>query len=256
MITYRKLVFIASFFGIIKRIKQVERIIMDTILSSRLTEVATFVPKGSKLLDVGSDHAYLPIALIQSGHISSAIAGEVVQGPYDSAVKNVAKYGLSDQIDVRLANGLAAFEVTDGVNTITICGMGGRLIADILEAGKEKLAQVERLILQPNNREDDLRTWLMANEFTIVAEKIMTENDKSYEILVAEHGKEVLTKTELRFGKYLLTEKSGTFVAKWVREIEKLEVALSQIPENNDSDRSALFQKIETIKEVLNGSGK
>lgn len=229
---------------------------MDTILSSRLTEVATFVPKGSKLLDVGSDHAYLPIALIQSGHISSAIAGEVVQGPYDSAVKNVAKYGLSDDIDVRLANGLAAFEVSDEVTTITICGMGGRLIADILEAGKEKLAQVERLILQPNNREDDLRTWLMENGFTIIAEKIMTENDKYYEILVAEHGKEVLTKTELRFGKQLLAEKTEIFLAKWAREIGKLEVALSQIPESNESDCSAISQKIKTIQEVLYGTSE
>ncbi len=256
MITYRKLVLIASFFGIIKRIKQVERIIMDTILSSRLTEVATFVPKGSKLLDVGSDHAYLPIALIQSGHISSAIAGEVAQGPYDSAVKNVAEYGLSDKIEVRLANGLAAFQQNDGVTTITICGMGGRLIADILEAGKEKLAQVERLILQPNNREDDLRTWLVQNHFTIVTEKIMTENRKFYEILVAEHGEEKLTTTELRFGKHLLAEKSEVFLAKWAREIGKLEVALSQIPESNNGDRSAISQKIKTIQEVLDGSGK
>lgn len=228
---------------------------MDMILSSRLRDVATFVPTGSKLLDVGSDHAYLPIALIKAGIISSAIAGEVVRGPYDSAVKNVADYGLSSQIEVRLANGLAAFEARDAVTAISICGMGGRLIADILEAGKEKLMSVERLILQPNNREDDLRHWLSENGFTIVAEKIMTENGKFYEILVAEHGWDNVTERDLRFGKYLATEKSEVFISKWQREIGKLEVALAQIPESNEHDRSAISKKIDTIKEVLYGSG-
>ena len=85
---------------------------------------------------------------------------------------------------MRLANGLAAFEPADEVTTITICGMGGRLIADILDAGKDKLTGVDRLILQPNNREDDLRIWLMENGFEIIAESIMTENGKYYEIMV------------------------------------------------------------------------
>ena len=78
--------------------------------------------------------------------------------------------------------------------------MGGRLIADILDAGKDKLKDVDRLILQPNNREDDLRIWLMKNGFTIVAEAIMTENGKYYEIIVAEAGQMNLSEREIRFG--------------------------------------------------------
>lgn len=96
---------------------------MQTVLSKRLAAVAEFVPQGARLLDVGSDHAYLPIALMEEGKIDFAIAGEVVKGPYESAVHNVAGAGLADKIVVRLADGLAAFEASDQVTTITICGV-------------------------------------------------------------------------------------------------------------------------------------
>ena len=122
------------------------------MISKRLETVASYVPQGAVLLDVGSDHAYLPIELVEKGHIKRAIAGEVVEGPYQSAVTNVESHGLTEKIQVRLANGLAAFEESDQVSVITIAGMGGRLIATILEEGLDKLANVERLILQPNNR--------------------------------------------------------------------------------------------------------
>lgn len=224
---------------------------MNIQLSQRLQDVASYVPQGAKLLDVGSDHAYLPIYLLEKGLISSAIAGEVVKGPYESAVANVSASGFSDQIEVRLANGLAAFDPSDQVTTITICGMGGRLIADILDAGKEKLAGVQRLILQANNREDDLRLWLMENGFQIVAEAIMTENGKYYEIMVAEAGQMSLDERELRFGPQLMKEQSDVFQLKWQREINKLNIALGSVPLANEADRSALMQKIQTIKEVL-----
>ncbi|MGT2932884.1 tRNA (adenine(22)-N(1))-methyltransferase [Streptococcus catagoni] len=229
---------------------------MESNLSKRLRNVASFVPKGSKLLDVGSDHAYLPIFLMEEKRIGSAIAGEVVKGPYESALKNVSQAGLQDKIQVRLANGLKAFEPSDHVDLITICGMGGRLIADILEAGKEKLQEVKRLVLQPNNREDDLRQWLMANDFTIVSETIMIENDKYYEIIVAEHGKEILSAKELRFGPFLSREKSQVFKGKWHREIDKLSYALSCVPEVKQEERSAILQKMKNIEEVLDDESK
>ena len=221
-------------------------------LSQRLKDVAIFVPKDAKLLDVGSDHAYLPIYLLEKGLIRSAIAGEVVKGPYESALTNVSASGFKDKIDVRLANGLAAFEPSDAVTTITICGMGGRLIADILDAGKDKLKGVKRLILQPNNREDDLRIWLKENNFAIVAEAIMTENGKYYEIMVAEAGQMTLSDKEVRFGPHLMKDQSQVFQLKWQREINKLEIALGSIPLANQADRAAIEDKIQTIKEVLN----
>ncbi|CEO62185.1 tRNA (adenine(22)-N(1))-methyltransferase [Streptococcus pneumoniae] len=224
------------------------------MISKRLELVASFVSQGAILLDVGSDHAYLPIELVERGQIKSAIAGEVVEGPYQSAVKNVEAHGLKEKIQVRLANGLAAFEETDQVSVITIAGMGGRLIARILEEGLGKLANVERLILQPNNREDDLRIWLQDHGFQIVAESILEEAGKFYEILVVEAGEMELSARDTRFGPFLSREISPVFVQKWQKEAEKLEFALGQIPEKNLEERQVLVDKIQAIKEVLHVS--
>ena len=224
------------------------------MISKRLELVASFVPQGAILLDVGSDHAYLPIELIERGQIESAVAGEVVEGPYQSAVKNVEAHGLKEKIQVRLANGLAAFEEADQVSVITIAGMGGRLITRILEEGLDKLANVERLILQPNNREDDLRIWLQNHGFEIVAENILEESGKFYEILVVEAGQMKLSASDVRFGSFLSKEVSPVFVQKWQKEAEKLEFALGQIPEKNLEERQVLIDKIQAIKEVLHAS--
>ena len=224
------------------------------MISKRLELVASFVPQGAILLDVGSDHAYLPIELVERGKIESAIAGEVVEGPYQSAVKNVEAHGLKEKIQVRLANGLAAFEEADQVSVITIAGMGGRLIARILEEDLDKLANVERLILQPNNREDDLRIWLQENGFQIVAENILEEAGKFYEILVVEAGQMNLSASDVRFGPFLSKELSPVFVQKWQKEAEKLEFALGRIPEKNLEERQVLVDKIQAIKEVLHAS--
>ena len=224
------------------------------MISKRLELVASFVPQGAVLLDVGSDHAYLPIDLVERGQIRNAIAGEVVEGPYQSAVKNVEAHGLKEKIQVRLANGLAAFEEADQVSVINIACMGGRLIATILEEGLDKLASVQRLILQPNNREDDLRIWLQDHDFHIVAESILEEAGKFYEILVVEAGQMKLSASDVRFGPFLSKEVSPIFVQKWQKEAVKLEFALGQIPEKNLEERQVLAHKIQAIKEALHAS--
>ena len=224
------------------------------MISKRLELLASFVPQGAILLDVGSDHAYLPIDLVERDQIAAAIAGEVVEGPYQSAVRNVEAHCLKEKIQVCLANGLAACEESDQVSVITIAGMGGRLIARILEEGLDKLANVECLILQPNNREDDLRIWLQDNGFQIVAESILEEAGKFYEILVVEAGQMKLSASDVRFGPFLSKEVSPVFVQKWQKEAEKLEFALGQIPEKNQAERQILVDKIDAIKEVLHAS--
>ncbi len=101
-------------------------------LSKRLQTVAAYVPQNAVVADIGSDHAYLPCYLVHQGIVQKAIAGEVVKGPYESACKEVRTEQLQDKITVRLADGMEAVEHEDGVTTVTIAGMGGPLIASIL----------------------------------------------------------------------------------------------------------------------------
>ena len=226
-------------------------------LSKRLQLVGEFVPTGAKLLDIGSDHAYLPIALTQMGKIKHAIAGEVVQGPYNSAKSNVLSFGLEHAITVRLANGLAAFDPNiDDVDTITICGMGGHLIADILDADSEKLKDIATLVLQPNNGERTLRQWLQAHQFKISHEKIMSDNDKIYEIIVAQpcQALQQLSQDELIFGPILMKEKSTIFNHKWQSELKANQAILAKIPETSSDKRQEFEAIIAKIKEVLNAS--
>ncbi|GEN84363.1 SAM-dependent methyltransferase [Sporosarcina luteola] len=187
-------------------------------LSLRLTAVASYVEQGAILADIGSDHAYLPCYLIRTGKINKAIAGEVVKGPFESAVKNVEKEGLSTNITVRLGNGLQAIQETDEVDTITIAGMGGPLIASILKEGNMKLDQVKRIITQPNIYASAIREWAVQNGWTIIKEQILEEDNKIYEIIVLERGTAEYDELEMMVGPYLLKEKSPVFLKKWKRE--------------------------------------
>ncbi|WP_285005665.1 tRNA (adenine(22)-N(1))-methyltransferase [Lactococcus formosensis] len=219
-------------------------------LSKRLQAVADLVKPNSRLLDVGSDHAYLPTYLVQQEKIDFAIAGEVVKGPYQIARNHVAEQNLQENIEVRLADGLAAFEENDAITSVVIAGMGGILISEILEAGKDKLSQVEQLILQPNNHEESLRSWLMDHDFVITFEKILLEAGKIYEIIVAEHGTTELNETELEFGPYLSQEKSEVFRQKWNKELNTLNKILERLPENHEKRTTVQAEK-EKIEGVL-----
>ncbi len=192
-------------------------------LSARLACVASLVPAGARVADIGSDHAYLPAALVLDGKINFAIAGEVVKGPYENAVHEIKDHQLEGQVIPRLADGLAAIEPADKVDTITIAGMGGSLIASILEKGKNKLTEIKRLVLQPNVGESQLREWLMNNHYQIMTEKIIEEDNHIYEIIVAEPSVVPFrySKYELDFGPFLLENKGPIFKKKWQEYLQR-----------------------------------
>jgi tRNA (adenine22-N1)-methyltransferase len=194
----------------------------------RLERVAAHVPVGARLADIGSDHGYLPVALMRRGVIAAAVAGEVALTPFRSAERTVRENGLEQQIIVRLASGLEAIEPEDAVTAITICGMGGETIRDILQTGKPRLTGRERLILQPNGGEQPLRQWLMENGYCIRCEELLREKLFFYEIIVAERACAVTySPQELYFGPLQMHTRSQTFLEKWRRMLKQKHKTLS-----------------------------
>ncbi|TDF84491.1 tRNA (adenine-N(1))-methyltransferase [Pseudomonas sp. H9] len=188
----------------------------------RLERVAAQVPVGARLADIGSDHGYLPVALLRRGVISAALAGEVAVTPYHAAQRTVRDNGLEQQISVRLADGLVAIEPQDGITAISLCGMGGETIRDILERGKARLSGQELLILQPNGGEQPLRQWLMDNGYRILVEDVLRENRFDYEIIVAARAEPVqYTAQQLFFGPLHLQVRSPAFLGKWQRRLRQ-----------------------------------
>ncbi|MDL2056879.1 tRNA (adenine(22)-N(1))-methyltransferase TrmK [Limosilactobacillus reuteri] len=218
-------------------------------LSARLACVASLVPAGARVADIGSDHAYLPAALVLDGKIDFAIAGEVVKGPYENAVHEIKDHQLEGQVIPRLADGLAAIEPTDKVDTITIAGMGGSLIASILEKGKDKLTEIKRLVLQPNVGESQLREWLMNNHYQIMTEKIIEEDNHIYEIIVAEPSVVPFrySKYELDFGPFLLENKGPIFKKKWQEYLQREAHVIDQMQKAQQPP----VKKINEINEFL-----
>ncbi|WP_236096515.1 MULTISPECIES: tRNA (adenine(22)-N(1))-methyltransferase TrmK [Bacillaceae] len=228
-------------------------------LSDRLAVVADYLPKGARFADIGSDHAYLPCYVCLKDESASAVAGEVNQGPFQSAVDEVQTQNLEARIDVRLGNGLEVIQPEDGIQQITIAGMGGPLIRDILEQGKDKLDSVERIITQPNIDAKALRLWYIANGYELIEEQILEENGHIYEVLVAEKGEPERPYTsnkekELWLGPFLLSERNDAFIQKCKEEKQKKEYVLSQVKRaaRFDEEKIArLQQEIDWLKEEL-----
>jgi tRNA (adenine22-N1)-methyltransferase len=229
-------------------------------LSDRLQKVANFIPNGYSLADIGSDHAYLPCFVVKKGIVPFAIAGEVVEGPFQSALRQVKVEELTNKISVRKGNGLEVIESGE-VDCITIAGMGGTLISTILEDGKEKLSGVKRLILQPNISAISIREWLKSNDWELVEEEILEEDGKIYEVLVAERGNperpyQTDCQKRLLMGPYLLNGKNLVFQKKWLEEKKNWIRILNQLSSATETEEiiekiNELKMKIKMVEEVL-----
>ncbi len=158
------------------------------ILDSRLSAAYGFVPDGARLVDVGSDHAYLPIQLALDGKIECALASDINDGPVEAAKKNIKSYGVENTVFAKKADGLCgAMEFAP--NCITILGMGGELIVKIIDGAKWVKRENLRLILQPMTHSEILSKYLCDNGFAIRDEAIVRDGertDRIYRILVAE----------------------------------------------------------------------
>ncbi|WLR53271.1 tRNA (adenine(22)-N(1))-methyltransferase TrmK [Bacillus tianshenii] len=229
-------------------------------LSERLCAVVDEIPKNSTIADIGSDHAYLPCYAYLRGVISEGIAGEINEGPWKSALEQVKRCGIESKISVRRGNGLEVMAPGE-VDVVVVAGMGGQLIASILEDGKEKLAGVKRLVLQPNVGARFIRIWLRDNGWELKREQILEEDEKIYEILTADRGDanvpyKAREEAALLFGPFLMKEKNEAFCKKWQYEYAKWKKIVQQMEgaEQNEAlaeKRAKIESRMKLAEEVL-----
>ncbi len=157
-------------------------------LSERLKVIFDLVPKNARLADIGTDHAYLPAALIKAGKISSAIACDLREKPLKNAANTLKIANCEDKVSLRLSNGLEKVEASE-VDTVVIAGMGSDVICDIISRAPW-LKKGILLLLQPMTSPEALREFLYNNGYTIHSETAVYDSGRVYSVLSVRGGKE------------------------------------------------------------------
>ncbi len=229
------------------------------VLSKRLTMVVDQVPKTETLADVGCDHAYISISMIQRGTVKKAIAMDVNRGPLQRAADNIEQYGYTDQITTRLSNGLEHL-IPGEADCIVIAGMGGNLMIQILTEGSECVEKAKDIILQPQSEISSVRHYLHKIGYQIIEEDMCLEDGKYYTVLHAVNQSGVLPEEypheyEYRYGKELLDHVHPVLVEYLNKEIKKytqIKYCLERNKTKNTKERlPAFLTEMTELKEAL-----
>lgn len=220
-------------------------------LSVRLQAVADMVTGGFRVADVGTDHAYIPIYLVEHGKNPSAIAMDVNRGPLEKAKENIAVHGLEEKITTRLSDGLKqlCFGETDSV---VIAGMGGGLVIKIMEEGSSHKKEIKEWILQPQSEIGKVRQYLNENGYAIVEENIVIDEGKFYPMMrVTEGEREEYTSEELCYGKRLLEQKHSVLKLFLERELSIKTEILGKLKRTQGSQIETRIEELENEIERL-----
>ena len=225
-------------------------------LTDRLLKIASLVSKGKKIADIGTDHGYIPVYLLNKGTIPFAILADVNKGPLENARKEVKYNNLIDKTDLRLGSGIGVLK-KDEVDEIIIAGMGGILISELLEANKEVAHSVDKLILQPMQAQEELRKYLLGNGYEIVNEVLVKEDFRIYEIIETKYtGKNTILEDEIYFevskklienNDPLLKEFIDKKIYKYNSIVEKLEGKNGEVVEAKRNDTKAIIEKLNKL---------
>ncbi len=220
-------------------------------ISERLATVAGLIPQGADFVDIGTDHGYVPIWLLQNGRIRSAIAMDVNKGPLARAKENRDKYGFTDVMDIRLSNGFEKLKSGEG-DSVLIAGMGGPLMIRIIEEGRENASSIKTWVLQPQSEIPSVRRYLHEHGFVIVEEIMLKDEGKYYMAMKAVLGQaDPWSELEYLFGKFLLEENHpvlNEFILKEIQVYEKIEKQLQL----SDQIETARYQEVKNYLASLN----
>ncbi len=228
-------------------------------LSKRLKLVASFVEPGALVADVGTDHGYVPIWLVQEGVAAGGIAMDVNQGPLERAKAHIAACGLSGRIQVRLGDGLSALSGEEA-DTVIIAGMGGPLIVRILTEGLETARRMKRLILSPQSEIWSVRAFLERNGFVIEDDAMTEEDGKYYTVICARSAGGYIgdgtfcvserKRLEWKYGKCLLERKDPVLKVFLEQERQKYRKVLDRLDNARDENDSGSLGRQARKKEV------
>ena len=224
-------------------------------ISKRLEAVAGMVTSGSFLADIGTDHGYIPIYLIEHKRIPKAIAMDVNRGPLEKAKEHIMQAGLQDKIETRLSDGLEKLK-PDEAESILIAGMGGPLTVRILSEGAGKLGACRELILQPQSDLKAVRAYLEGEGWKIDREEMVQEEGKFYPMMRAVPGeKSKMTPIQLRFGPLLLANCHPVLKDYLLREQRINEKILASLEGQESETAKARISEVEAelamVREAL-----
>ncbi|EGG79357.1 hypothetical protein HMPREF9477_00325 [Lachnospiraceae bacterium 2_1_46FAA] len=214
-------------------------------LSVRLQAVADMVTEGTKVADVGTDHAYIPIYLVEHDKNPSAIAMDINRGPLKKAEENISSHNLENKIETRLSDGLKQLHLGEA-DSVVIAGMGGGLVVKIMEEGTLHKKYVKEWILQPQSEISKVRQYLNENGYCIVEENMVIDEGKFYPMMrVTEGTIEEYTQEELCYGKCLLKEKNPILKKFLEKEIDIKKEILEKLHQTRGGQVAKRIEEIE-----------
>ena len=220
----------------------------ELALQPRLQLLADMVPAGSRLADVGTDHGYLPVYLLQQGRISRAIASDIVDGPLQHARQTAAEYEV-DGIDFRLCPGLDAIAPHEA-DTVVIAGMGGETIQAILSAAPWTADGSHLLLLQPMTKVEYLRKWLVDNGYAFTEERLVWDKDHLYPVFAVRGGTQPPLTAAQQYGGVLL-DGDPLYVAYLDERIGKLQKAVEGLQKSSVVESTVKVKELTELCRIL-----
>lgn len=225
-------------------------------LSKRLQAVADMVTPGMRLADIGTDHAYIPIYLVEQDVIPEAIAMDINKGPLERAQEHIRAYGFEERIQTRLSDGLQRLEAGEA-DAMIAAGMGGALVIKILEDREEVAKSLKELILQPQSELGKVRAYLIEHGYQIIAENMIVEDGKYYPMMKVIPGQEaeVYTQEELEYGKWLL-QNANPVLKQFLEKELQINEGIVKFLRTQKTDRAKsredeILEKNKEIRQIL-----